>query len=216
MRIGVIHATMKAVQPLENAMLQENPELKLVNFVNEELLYHANRFNGVDDWGKKTFLNLFTQAVDADVSAIVIACSLYSTFADDAQKFTEKPVIAIDGPMIKDAVFTGKKIGILATTASAGPTEERKILDAAQAAGKTISTQVKICTEAMDALKSQNEPLHNHILSEAAAQLEADGCDCIVLSQITMACAKKEMTNITVPVLTSPESGARYLNHILD
>ena len=46
---------------------------------------------------------------------------------------------------------------------------------------------------------------------EAAGKLKAKGCDLIVLSQITMACAKKEMKELNIPVLSSPDSGARYL-----
>lgn len=215
MNIGIIHATLNAVQPLAEAFYKENPSISLVNFVNEELLAHANRIGGVDDWGLRNFTRLFMQAAEADVDGIIIACSLYSTYVDYVKPLTRKPVIAIDAPMVESAVREGKVIGVIATTAAAGPAEEKKILEEAKKLGKNITTRVEIRTEAMKALKKNDVMEHNCILREAAEKLMKEGCDTVVLSQITMACAKEEMRDLEVRVLSSPESGAEYMNALL-
>lgn len=215
MNIGVIHATLNAVQPLKKEFYKKNPGITLVNFVNEELLAHANRVGGVDDWGLRNFTRLFMQAAESDVDGIIIACSLYSTYVDRVKILTDKPVIAIDAPMIEAAARKGNKIGVIATTAAAGPAENEKILKEAERLGRHITTSVEIRTEAMMALKRGNVAEHNRILREAVEKLALEGCDTVVLSQITMACAKEDMKDLQIDILSSPESGAEYMNVLL-
>lgn len=217
MRIGVIHATMNAVEPLARTLKEADSNIEVCNYVNEELLFHANQAGRVDGWGLRNFYRLFMQAAESSVEGIIIACSLYSTYAKEASKLTGKPVIAIDQPMVEEAVAFGQKIGILATTASAGPVEEMKILKEAEKAGKDIKTQVLVRTDAFSALKEGNENKHNEILKEAAKELINLSCDTIVLSQITMACARRGIEELGIRVLSSPDSGARrMINRIND
>lgn len=211
MRIGVIHATLNAVEPLVNALKQQDNSVEVCNFVNEDLLFHANQVNGVDEQGLRNFYQLFMQAAESSVDGIIVACSLFSTYAADVAKLTKKPVIAIDQPMVEAAAYSGKKIGILATTASAGPVEERKIQKEAKKQGTVIDTTVIVKPEAFVALKSGNVKLHNEILYEAAKELVDKRCEVIVLSQITMACAGEEMRKNGIKVLTSPETGAECM-----
>lgn len=216
MRIGVIHATLNAVEPLTEAIYRREPSAQVLNFVNEELLYHANQVNGVDDWGVRNFTRLMMMAAESSVDGIIIACSLYSGYAGLAKTLTAKPVIAIDQPMIEEAVKNGNHIGILATTASAGPTEEAKILAEAKRTQKKIKTSTVVSTEAMKALKAGDKERHNRLLYECGRQLKEMGCDTLVLSQITMACAAKEMDDLGLYILTSPESGARNLIQLIN
>ena len=59
MRIGVIHATLNAVEPLVRALKEADSNIEVCNYVNEELLFHANQAGGVDDWGLRNFYRLF-------------------------------------------------------------------------------------------------------------------------------------------------------------
>ena len=112
MRIGIIHATLNAVQPITDAFKAKDSSIEIVNFVNEELLAHANRVGGLDTWGMRNFLRTGMMAGDAKVNGIVIACTIYSPYADELQQYVDVPVIAVDNPMIVKAVRSGKKIGI--------------------------------------------------------------------------------------------------------
>lgn len=211
MRIGVVHATLNAVEPLVKALKEQDDSIEVCNFVNEELLFHANQVNGVDDWGLRNFYRLFMQAAESSVDGIIVACSLYSTYVEEASKLTKKPVIAIDQPMVDMAACSGKKIGVLATTASAGPAEEKKIRKEALKRGIAADTLVIVKPEAFKALKNGDEQTHNQILYDAAKQLTDQGCELIVLSQITVACASVRMKEEGMEVLTSPETGAKYM-----
>lgn len=215
MKIAAIHATMNAVKPLQDAFQTVNPEMEIVNFVNEELLRHANQVNGVDAWGVRNFLRLVMQAAEADVQGILIACSLYGYYQDTCRLLTDKELITIDTPMIQEAVAKGNKIGVIATTASAGPAEVKKVCEEAARTHKIVKTELRVVTEAMTCLKAGNQEGHNRLIRKAGKELVESGCDIVILSQITMACAQTGMREFPVPVLTSPDSGARYMSSVL-
>ena len=48
MRIGLIHATINAVAPVMECAQKIYPDMTILNFVNENLLDHANKVGGVD------------------------------------------------------------------------------------------------------------------------------------------------------------------------
>ena len=52
-------------------------------------------------------------------------------------------------------------------------------------------------------------------LEKTVAALEK-GCDCIVLAQITMACAAEGMKDLGVPVLTSPMEGVKAIVSLIE
>lgn len=215
MRIGIIHATLNAVQPITDAFKAKDSSIEIVNFVNEELLAHANRVGGLDTWGMRNFLRTGMMAGDAKVNGIVIACTIYSPYADELQQYVDVPVIAVDNPMIVKAVRSGKKIGILATTASSGPSAQRKLLKVAKNLNTRVDMEMTIVTEAMTELKGGNIEKHNELLRNAAIGLKEKGCGVILLSQITMACAKKSMEDLGMEILTSPETGAEEMLRLI-
>lgn len=208
MRIGIIHATQNAVEPLNQAFHELNAEVELLNFVNEELLAHANRVGGIDSYGLRMFLKTVFQAVDANVDGILIACTIYCPYCELVSQLADVPVLAVDQPMIAKAVAEGKKIGILATTPSSAPSAEKKLEKEALAQEKTIIVKSAVVPEAMQALKRNHVQEHNRLLKEAGYRLKQEGCDILLLAQITMACAKKECDDLGLPVLSSPLEGA--------
>lgn len=211
MRIGVIHATMNAVEPLMEAFRKVDESVQVCNFVNEELLYHANQNNGVDTWGMRNLAQLIMMAEQSSVEGIVIACSLYSGYVEKMQMLTKKPMIAIDQPMIEAAVLNGTQIGVLATTVSAGPETERKVLEYAKSVGKEVKTCVRVNAEAMEVLKLGNREMSYELLRKSAEELKQQGCDTLILSQITMAGAARGLEHCGMRVYNSPQSGAEAM-----
>lgn len=216
MRIGIIHATQNAVEPLNQAFRELNAEVKLLNFVNEELLAHANQVGEIDSYGLRMFIKTVFQAVDAQVDGILIACTIYCPYCELVSQLTDVPVLAVDQPMITRAVLEGRKIGILATTPSSAPSAEKKIENEALRQNKTIVMESAIVPEAMAALKRNEVKEHNRLLKEAGDELKRRGCDILLLAQITMACAKKECETLGLPVLSSPAEGAGRMLELLE
>lgn len=211
MTIGIVHATMAAVATLTATFQEIDPKIGIVNFVNEELLARSNRMGGIDEQGIRNFLRLTMMAAESDVDGIIIACSMYSTYASMAQKLTVKPVFAIDGPMICHAARTGNRIGIIATNPPAGALEEKKIRAAADELMRTIETFVEIRSDAAEAIKAGHIDNGNRMIREAGEILTLKGCDMIILSQITMAGARGCMLDLGPEILSSPQSGAEFL-----
>ena len=211
MTIAIIHATMNAAPPIAAAFTRRVPDIQIRNFIDEELLARANRVGGVDAAGLRAFYRLAALAADASVDGIMIACSLYCPFADEVQAFSDVPVIAVDAPMMQTAVKTGHKIGVLATTAASGPAGVRKLMQEAALQEKTIETMTGTSIQALEALNAGDAQTHNLLLLAEAEKLYDAGCDLILLSQITMACAEDTIRAAGIPVLSSPGTGADAL-----
>ena len=210
-KIGVIHATCAAVEPLNEAAKRMGDDITLLNFVNENLLLRANLVGGADKYGLRSFARVFFEAADAGVDGIIVACTVYTPFVELVRKFVDVPVIGIDNPMLVSAVNQGTKIGIVATTAASGPSAQKQMEEIAAVLGKTVDFEIEIVTEAMKALKSENVELHNRYVYDAGKRLKDAGCDVIVIAQISTACAAEGMADLNVPVLTSPAEGIKKI-----
>ncbi|MBW7572974.1 aspartate/glutamate racemase family protein [Caproiciproducens faecalis] len=209
MKIAMIHATVSAVQPLTDVFQSMDPSIQIVNYVNEEMLARVNRDGKVEKSTLRAFANLVFSAAESDADGILIACSIFCAYAPLLRQFVKIPLIAIDAPMLEKACKAGETVGIVATTAAAGPTAEKQLQEQAARLHRSIRTKVRIVTEAMDALKSGNNHLHDEKIAAAAESLLDDGCDAVVLCQISMAGAKQKVTpGRQSKIMTSPEEGA--------
>lgn len=146
---------------------------------------------------------LLERAAEAKVDGILLSCSVFSPYVPLVSHFFTVPIVSVDRDMLEQAVSAGEKIGVIATVAAAGPTTAQQIEKIARSRGKKVQVHVALCPKAFAKLQSDPEG-HDRLIRENAAALAAD-VDVIVLAQISMARATSGMTDIGVPVLTSPE-----------
>ena len=216
MKIGVIHANTSAVAPLREAFLKADPEITLVNLCNEELLRIVDKEGCVTKEALRMFAKTVFAAADAGVDGIMIACSVYCSYAELMQNFLSVPIIAVDAPAVKKAVAYGGRIGILATTASSAPACREKLEKEAEKVKSTGKDQKPeyeegIVTEAMEALKAGNAQEHDRLLRLKSEELIDKGCTTLFLSQITMARAADCLQDLGVLVLSTPDEGVEEL-----
>ena len=211
MKIGVIHANISAVAPLEEAFKRVDPEITVVNFCNEELLQIVEQEGRVTKKALRMFARTVFAAADSGVDGIMIACSVYCSYADLMQNFLSVPIIAVDAPAVQIAVSKGGKIGILATTASSAPACRSKLQKEAERTGQILDYEEGIVTEAMTALKEGNLQEHDRLVGLKAEELVKKGCTSLFLSQITMARAADSLKDLGVLVLSTPEEGVKKL-----
>lgn len=208
MKIGVIHATSVAVNPLMKYFEKLYPDIEILNFVDEALLKYADQNGNVSPKGLRRFENMVSMAVEAEVDGILIACSVYCQFESVFKKFVEIPLSAIDGPMIHGALEKGGKIGILATTPAALPVTEKQIR---MSGGEEMEVTGAVVSGAMEKLKKGDVSAHDKLIIEKIEELLKE-CGCVVLCQLSMARVKESLKpDIADKVFTSPETGIENL-----
>lgn len=205
MKIGIIHATPNAVPPLNAAFKTFAPDATVLNFVDENIQYHANQIQGIDDKIYRDFVQMTTKAQEAGVDAIIVACTVLTPIVDAVKPFIHVPVLAVDRPMLEKAVNNYKKIGVVATNAPSGPATKKQLEKLAEELGKKIEVDTEIDTQAMTALKAGKDEEHHRLNRAAATELKKRGCEAVVLAQITQAPAEEEVVQTGIPVLTSPK-----------
>lgn len=213
-RIGVIHATINSVKPLENDFKKLAPEYELINFVDEHMLKRLKSEGGITFEAKREFLKLLFRVVDAKVDAIIIACTAYCHLENLIREFTEIPVIPIDVPMLERAVETGSRIGVLATNMEAGTRAEEELLRLARKSRKDISVETLVFAEAFTALTNGDTERHDDILLQGAKALLNAGAEVVVLAQITMARAAELLESEKIAALSSPVEGILRIKSI--
>lgn len=208
-RIGVIHATVNSVEPLEAEFNRLAEEYEIINFVDENMLKRIKHENGITSQSKREFAKLVFRALDAKVDAIVIACTVYCPLVSLVQEFTDVPVIAIDMPMMEKAVQLVTHIGVLATNTESGHRTMNEIYTLAEKLGKSVFVETLIYSEAYGFLKSGLPDEHDKILLNGARKLKENGAELVILAQVTMSRSAVVIEKENIKVLTSPAEGVR-------
>ena len=214
--IAMIHATYKAIPPMEKAFRDLAPDYVLQNHVDEAMLAAVNRHGGVQEEDLREFTRLVFTAMDSDADLILVCCSIFCSYVPLMRQFTDKPIIAINTPMLEKAAAIGGKIGIVSTTPTSGPHTQQQIEKILAQTGADASFVHAIVPDAISALKNGDTETHNQIVAQAAIRLKGQGCSCVLLSQITMAQAKQLIPADKIPVLTSPEEGVLAVREALE
>lgn len=151
-------------------------------------------------------------AEEAGATAVLVTCSSIGGAAELARPHVAIPLVRVDEPMARQAVRTGRRIGVLATLSSTlGPTEDL-IRRVAAEEGADIELTTSVCPGAYAARTAGDPAEHDRLIAAEAERLAAHA-DGLVLAQASMAQAVGRLPagRITVPVLTSPQSGAAQL-----
>ena len=214
-KIGVIHATASAVAPLMSAFHEQAPEVQVLNFVNENFFLHCKEHGGVDKEILRDFAALCFTAADAGVDAILVGCSMFCRYTGAVQPFLAIPILAVDDPMMEEAVRIGTRIGVLATNPMTIDTSVAQLRVHAAQQGKEIRVLTQGVPEAAAALRQGCPAQHDQRIAEAGKTLAAQGCEVLLLCQLTMAGAAESMQSIGVPVITSPSAAVQALKEAI-
>lgn len=211
MKVAAIHANMSAVEPLNLAFQNIDPNVRVINFVNEEMLRIVDEEGTVSDRALRMFAKTVFAAADAAVDGIMIACSVYCAYVEEIKPFLHMPVVAVDAPALSAAVDRGGKIGILATTPASAPACRKKLEQLAVQRGIQLEYEEGVVPAALDALKRGDIQEHDQLIAREGERLTAAGCNTLFLSQITMARAMQAMGALRSMTLATPDEGAKEL-----
>jgi hypothetical protein len=199
--IGFLHTADVHVPTFRDLLTELAPQVREVHVVDPALLADA-RTGGLTAGLARRVDERLAVLAEAGADLIVCTCSTIGGLAERPAA-AGVAVVRADRPMAEAAVAAGTRIAVVYTTASTlGPTREL-LLDAA--AGMPVTVVEAPCPQAWAAFEAGDLPRYAREVAAAARQA-APAADVIVLAQASMAPAAALLTDLPVPVLTSPRT----------
>ncbi|AGS26223.1 aspartate/glutamate racemase family protein [Rhizobium etli] len=212
--LAMIH-TVPGIIPAFNELVGLHlPGWRSFNMLDESLLGNTIREGVLSSQTMRRLTGHISSAVDAGASAVLVTCSSLGPAVDAAMPLCPVPLFRIDDGMAIEAIRRGNRIGVLATLATTMNPTTRLIERHAQRIGHRVSVTGRLCDGAFEKLRSGDRATHDAIIREGLASL-VDSVDVVVLAQASMANALNEMSQASVPVLTSPELGVLHMSSAL-
>jgi Asp/Glu/hydantoin racemase len=210
--IGFLHTADVHVPTFRDLLTELAPQAREVHVVDAALLGDA-RAEGLTDGLSRRIDERLAELAEAGADLIVCTCSTIGGLAERPAGHSV-PVLRVDRPMAEAAIAAGRRIAVVYTTDSTlGPTREL-LLDAAASAGTPVTLVQAPCPQAWAAFEAGDLPRYAREVA-AAARRAAPDADVIVLAQASMAPAAALLTDLDVPVLTSPRTAvAGALTHL--
>lgn len=211
-RIGLVHATMNSVQPILDAFKVHAPQVTLVNFMDESLIFELNETGIVTKDMSRRLMNLVEKAELSGVDGILLTCSSFTPVVEEISHLFDLPVLSADLSMLEKAVEMGTQIGVIATVEAAGPITTTILKNISIKRKKDISIKTAIIPEAFQALQNGNRTKHDELIHQKVQELAYD-CHVILFAQFSMVRALEtlDITTTAIPILTSPEISVKSI-----
>lgn len=210
-KLALIHATASAVAPMQDAFLQEGTSFVLENFVDESIFTQSMDEEGIPPYMLRRFAKLVFTAAERGAEGIIVCCSIYCPYIHLVAPFLEIPIWAVDTPMLERAASEFHCIGLIATNPASITTSGNQLRRLAESQGQSPEIRGLACGDAMSLRKAGDVAGHDRIIREGAEQLKAEGCDCIILAQLTMAHVGEQLEKLGIPVFSSAKECIRVL-----
>ena len=200
------------IEPFARRWLQENPDVRAINIMDDALLADSLPHGGPTEHVMRRVSHYVEGAVLAGADVIMSTCTTMGLATDRARLSCPVPLFNIDEPMAREAVRSGTRLGILATVPTSAPATRRLLEREARSLGKSITIETVINPEAFSALLAGNRAEHDRLVHAEMDQL-AQRVDVIVLGQISLAQIQHRPG---VPVLQVGRSGFAHARQLLN
>ena len=216
-KVAFFHTTMNTPLTLKKAFEERYPGVQLISVMDDgivpEVIAHGNQITP----GIVRKLIHFAQENKAVGAAVAVCmCTTITEAVEEARKATDIPFLTIDGPMLDAAVKAGQRIALLITAETTCRASSAAIRRAAARQGReNIQMDTILVPGAFDALNTEKDKQkHDKLIAECAREA-AKNHDVIVLAQVSMVDAADLISDLTVPVFTSLESGLAQIGAYL-
>jgi Asp/Glu/hydantoin racemase len=212
-RIAVIDATRVSLAPVDGAAAAF-PGLSLLHLMDEGMSQLAKEEGRISGKNLARMVSLIRRAEELGVDGILLSCTIFTPYLDLLSIFTDLPLVAADAAMFEQAAETYPSIGVVVTF---GPTVDSvtAVLEQCKAKGLFTDAQICVAEGAFDALQNGREEEHNRLVASCARNL-AERCDAVVLAQMSQMRAVPLLSDLKVPLLTSPPVSIRFLLDQID
>lgn len=212
--VVVVHTGPATVQPIKQQFQKILPDVRVVNIMDDSLLNDVMAAGHLTEAVTGRIFSYMQLGQQMGAVALLNACSSVGEAASAARPAISIPLIKIDDVMAERAVATGSRIGVVATVKTTLEPTVRLIRAKAAATGKSIEVTEALAEGAFQALLDGKSEVHDEIVKRTIESL-ADKVDVIVLAQVSMARLVPSLTGMTVPVLSSPQSGVEAVRDAL-
>lgn len=212
--VVVVHTGPATVQPIKQQFQQLLPDVRVVNIMDDSLLNDVMAAGHLTEAVTGRIFSYMQLGQQMGAVALLNACSSVGEAASAARAAISIPIIKIDDVMAERAVAAGTRIGVVATVRTTLEPTVRLIKAKAAAAGKSVEVTEALAEGGFQALLDGKPELHDEIVKRTIQSL-ADKVDVIVLAQVSMARLVPSLTDMKVPVLSSPQSGVESVRDAL-
>jgi Asp/Glu/hydantoin racemase len=212
-RIFLVHPTMLAMPPVDQAFKTLWPDATTINVLDESL------YNDIPPDGKLApeiftrLTSLFRHCELSSADGIVFSGSTFGPAVAEARKGVKIPVLRIEEAMMDDAAARSGSILLVCTQKRAQPVVRGTLDAAAKRAGKPLTITELWVSGARDALNKGDNDTHDRMIAEQSAA--AGDFDQIVFGMMSMAPAKAKMPPaLAGKVLTSGEAAVARMRKL--
>ena len=217
MKIGLVYTgiTEQLTDCVEREVLSVlGPEIEFLSWKDPSILQDLSITQGPSLSAAQKLYNLYFQAIQAGVSAILNICSSVGDLADAAAplgEYFQVPIVRIDADMCRAAVQRHNHLAVIATLPTTMEPTKQMVLRAAEEQGKHIELSEILVNNAFGATPEQ---FWQAMLQSLGSIPEH--CDALLLAQASMAyCAADLQKYFSKPVFSSPFFGALALQNAL-
>jgi len=213
MRVTMIHAIAESIPPVRQAFSEVFPEAEVINVLDETLLLDF-RVQLTPEL-RQRMSALIGYCRDNQTNAIGLACSVYAPIVDSEKDLIDVPLVSSYGPVMADAVATGKRVGLIASVAATMRDAEYYLKLAAQEAGIAVEPKLCLAQDLITVMRAEGQAGLERRLEEETLKL-APEVDVVVLTQFSFAAALAHLEKVSpIPVLSAPHSSARKLKAMI-
>jgi Asp/Glu/hydantoin racemase len=202
--VGFLHTSDVHVPSFGALMRELAPDVADIHLVDEDLLADARR-RGVDADLRARLLQRLRDLAGQQADVVLCTCSTLGGDAEELSPQAGVPVLRVDRPMAEAAVAGGARVAVVAAVESTlAPT--RRLLDECAAAAATAAAVVDApCLDAWALFEAGDDDAYLRRIAEHVRAVAGGGdVDVIVLAQASMAPVAARLSDLTVPVLSSP------------
>lgn len=212
--VVVVHTGPATVQPIKQQFQSILPDVRVVNIMDDSLLNDVIAAGHLTEAVTGRIFSYMQMGQQMGAVALLNACSSVGEAASVARSALTIPLIKIDEVMAEQAVASGPRIGVVATVKTTLEPTVRLIKAKAAAAGRQIEVTEALAEGGFQALLDGRTEEHDDIVKLTIRTL-ASKVDVIVLAQVSMARLIPSLTDMTVPVLSSAQSGVEAVRSAL-
>ena len=214
-KIVLLQTSMVSFTTFNDLFHEMIPEAQISNLVDEDLLNTLNLNKGITTSIIQRISQYCVAAEAAGTDLIFSQCSSTREGVECARKMVRIPIVMVDDGMTETAVAMGTRIGVVATAAATLKPTASALSQVAKNVGKSIEVKTYLADGALDVLmKEKNREKHDALVLDLLKRAEKEN-DVIVLAQGSMVTLEPYLSQIAVPVLTSPRLGVQKARSIL-